>query len=120
MASSTTDLKTVDRAVGAAFLASGIAAVVFGILIVLADASAKIGSGLAWVGPVGSLSGKTDIMVLVFILSWAALHYAFRTRDINLKSVFRTSLILVGVGFLLTFPPFFDIFVNMLKPMFGS
>lgn len=120
MATSTTDLKVVDRAVGAAFLASGIAAVAFGILIVLVDASTKINTALTWVGPVGSLSGKTDIMALVFILSWVILHYAFRTRDVNLKNVFRTSLILVGIGFLLTFPPFFDIFVSMLKPMFGS
>jgi hypothetical protein len=120
MATSTMDLKKVDQAVGAAFLASGIASVTLGVLVVLADASAKINTGLVLVKPVGALSGKTTIEVVVFILSWVIAHYAFRTRDIDLAKVFRTSLILVGVGFLLTFPPVFEIFVNILKPMFGS
>jgi len=114
------DMGAVDREVGAAMLAAGIGSVVLGIMIVLAEASAKINSALVWVKPVGALSGKTTVEIIAFVLSWAVLHYAFRGRAIRLNTVFVTSVVLIGLGFLLTYPPFFELIADSLKPMFGG
>jgi hypothetical protein len=120
MATSNMEMQKVDEAVGAAFLASGIGSVVLGILVVLVDASAKINTGLTWVKPVGALSGKTTIAVAAFILSWVIAHFVFRGRGINLNRMFNISLVLIAVGALLTFPPVTQLFVAVIKPMFGG
>jgi hypothetical protein len=37
------------------------------------------------------------------------LHFAWRRKDMNFRTVLLASLILVGIGFALTFPPIFKI-----------
>ncbi len=110
--------------VAAAFLAAGIGSLVMGISVVLNEASATIrdaigvdfnallqfdrnfglGSG------VGPLSGKVGLAVIAFVASWVIFHIWLRGREVNFRTFFIASLVLVGLGFALTFPPIFLLF----------
>jgi hypothetical protein len=102
--------------VAAAFIAAGIGSVVLGIFIVLNEMSEDISSFLRFdenfgLGSgVGPLSGKVILAVIAFGVSWVILHISLRGREVNFRNAFILSLALVGIGFLLTFPPFFKLF----------
>jgi hypothetical protein len=64
-----------------------------------------VGSG------VGPLSGKVILATIAFFASWIILHLAWRKRDVNLRQAFAATLILVAIGFALTFPPIFTLFL---------
>jgi hypothetical protein len=100
----------------AAFLSAGVGALVLGLMVTLAEASADfatfldfsknygIGSG------VGPLSGKVIIAVAAYLLSFVVLGFALRGREVNFRAVFIATLVLLALGFALTFPPIFEIF----------
>jgi hypothetical protein len=110
--------------VAAAFLAAGVGSLVIGIGVVLNEASATIknaigidfnaflqfdknfglGSG------VGPLSGKVGLAVIAFAASWVVFHLWLRGREVDFRRYFIASLVLVGLGFALTFPPIFLLF----------
>jgi hypothetical protein len=104
------EVSAADRAMGASMIASGIGSLVLGIAIVLAEVNVDIKTFLTWNNGVGPLSGKTGVAVIAFIVSWAALHYAFQRKAINLTTSFFVTLVLVVLGLLLTFPPVFMAF----------
>jgi hypothetical protein len=110
----TVEISAAERAVGAAFIASGIGSTALGLAIVLTEL--KVGAGLkaalTWVGPVGPLSGKTGVAVLAFAISWVALHFAFKKRAISLTTSFIIAVILIVLGLVLSFPPVFDLFAG--------
>jgi hypothetical protein len=113
-----------DGPVVAAFVAAGIASLVLGIGVVLNEASGSIkdatgfdvnaflqfdktyglGSG------VGPLSGKVALAVIAFALSWVVLHIWLRGKEVDFRTGFIVALVLVGLGFALTFPPIFMLF----------
>jgi hypothetical protein len=99
-----------DREVGAALIASGIGSLVLGLTVVGAEASESIRDALIWSDSVGPLSGKTGVAVIAFVLSWLGLHYALKNARLPLMTSFIITLLLVGLGLLLTFPPIFELF----------
>jgi hypothetical protein len=100
----------------AAFLAAGVGAFVLGLMVTLAEASADIKSFLDFsknygIGAgVGPLSGKVVIGVGTYLVTFIVLGFALRGREVAFRKVFIVSLILLGLGFALTFPPIFTIF----------
>ena len=108
----------------AAFVAAGVGSLAIGIGVVLNEASATIknaigvdfnaflqfdknfglGSG------VGPLSGKVGLAVIAFAVSWVLLHLWLRGKEVNFRTGFTTALVLVALGFALTFPPIFLLF----------
>ncbi len=96
--------------VAAAFLAAGIGAFAMGLLTTAAAASAGIAGALNWYRPVGPLSGKSLGAVIVWLIAWILLGSNWRGKEIAFGPVYRWALILVVLGLLLTFPPFFDLF----------
>jgi len=103
----------------AAFLAAGIGAFVLGLTVTLHEAfppgegqtafwdfskTYGIGSG------VGPLSGKVILGTLAYVLSFVGFGFAWRGRDVNLRTVLIVSGILLALGFALTFPPIFEVF----------
>ena len=108
----------------AAFLAAGVASLVMGIGVVLNEASPTIkanfgidvsaflafdknfglGSG------VGALSGKVGLAVIAFVVSWVLFHLLLRGKEVSFGIGFGVALVLVGMGFALTFPPIFLLF----------
>jgi hypothetical protein len=109
-----TQVTVLDREVGAAFIASGIGSFVLGILIVLTEmpSGAGLKSALAFVGPVGPLSGKTTVAVIAFVASWAILHFVFKNRAVKLTTSFIITVVLLALGLLLSFPPVFELFAK--------
>ena len=110
--------------VAAAFLAAGVASLVMGIGVVLNEASASIKNAIgidvnaflqfdknfglgAGVGP---LSGKVGLAVIAFAVSWVVLHFWLRGKEVNFRTYFIAALVLVGLGFALTFPPILKLF----------
>jgi hypothetical protein len=110
--------------VAAVFLASGIASLVIGIGVVLNEASTTIKDAIGvdfnaflqfdknfGIGSgVGPLSGKVGLAVIAFVVSWVVLHFWLRGKEVNFRSYFIASLVLVALGFALTFPPIFLLF----------
>lgn len=102
--------------VAAVFLAAGIGSLVMGILVVLNEVSADISNFLKFdanygLGSgVGALSGKATLSILAFLASWLVLGLLLRGKEVKFGPVLTIALILVAGGFLLTFPPVFEIF----------
>jgi hypothetical protein len=108
----------------AAFVAAGVASVVIGIGVVLNEASAAIKSAMGidfnallqfdknfgFGSGVGPLSGKVGLAVIAFVVSWILLHLWLRGKEVNFRTGFIVALVLVGLGFALTFPPIFKLF----------
>jgi len=102
--------------VAAVFVASGIASLVLGVFVTLNEVSEDINSFLRFdanygLGSgVGPLSGKVALATIAFVVSWVVLHVLWRGKELSFGAVFIVSLILVGLGFALTFPPIFLLF----------
>ena len=96
----------------AAFLAGGIGCFILGLLVTLTEIPALVDlkNGLNWSNPVGPLSGKTGVAIIAFLVSWAVAHFTMKDKDVNLKTYVIVAGVLTALGFLLTFPPFFDLF----------
>ncbi len=104
---------TPDRPEGpisAAIIAAGVGAIALGVLTTLAEASTSISKWLAWSTDVGPLSGKTILAVIVWIVAWAGLHTAMRGTRYETKRALTIALVLIALGVLGTFPPFFQLF----------
>lgn len=96
--------------VAAVMLATGIGAVVLGVLVVLAEASTGIADFLQFSDRVGPLSGKTIFAAASFFVSWGVLDRALRDKDTDLRRVTIIMVAMLALALVLTFPPFFQLF----------
>jgi len=98
----------------AAFLAGGIGCFVLGVLVTLTEMPALVDlkNALNWNDPIGPLSGKTGVAVIAFLLSWVIAHFTMKDKEVNLKTYVIVAGVLTALGFLMTFPPFFDLFAG--------
>jgi hypothetical protein len=94
----------------AAFLSSGIGTLVIGLLTTGAVISEGLKNALNWWNPAGPLTGKTGVGVLAWLISWVILHTLWKDKEADFNKVFIITLILIGLGFVLTFPPVFEAF----------
>lgn len=94
----------------AAILASGIGSMALGLFTTLAEASGAVKTTLNFYNPAGPLSGKTTVAVIVWLVAWGILHGLWKSEEVNFRKVFTAALILIGLGLLGTFPPFFEAF----------
>lgn len=92
----------------AVLLAAGLASFTLGLLSVLTAASARVSDALTLSDRVGELSGLTTASVVVFFGAWAVLGFAWRHADPRLVRVATAAGVLVALGLLGTFPPFFN------------
>jgi hypothetical protein len=105
--------------VAAAFVAAGIGSVTMGVLVIANEVSTDVNNFLKFdanygIGAgVGPLSGKVILTVLAFAVSWVILHLALRGKEVNFNRAFTVALVLVGIGFALTFPPIFEAIVGL-------
>jgi hypothetical protein len=94
---------------GAAILAAGVGAFVLALLALAADKSPGLKAALIFYRPAGALSGVTTLAILVWLTTWALLHWRWRTRDLSLIRINWIAYILLCLSFLLTFPPVVDL-----------
>src|SRR5439155_1632254 len=77
-----------------------------GLITSVAENSKPILDGITFIGPVGSLSGKTSVATASWLAAWSVLHRRWKEQQLDFPRVFGLSLILIGLGLLGTFPPF--------------
>ena len=110
MASRSYESKLPNGPAAAALLAGGIGAAVLGIVTTLSEASEGIAGALRWSTAVGPLSGKVGVTIILYLLSWALLHFSWRGKDVNFRQIATIAFVLLAIGLLGTFPPFFELF----------
>lgn len=96
----------------AAILASGISSLVLGLFTTLAQAIPTISKALNLYDPVGPLSGKTTVAIVIWLLAWAVFHQLWKERQVNFNKVYIATLIMIALGLLGTFPLFYEAFGN--------
>lgn len=86
----------------AAFLASGAACLVLGLLspVTAFDLMPKV----------GPLSGQTMIPAAIFFLVWKGLASLWKERDPATRPVLVSTFGMIALGLVLTFPPVFHLF----------
>jgi len=99
-----------ENKAGAALMACSIACVVFGLTIVISEASSTFKSFLIWSEPVGPLSGKVGSSLIFWLISWVILDKYLSNKQPKGKKLYQISLFLIVISFILTFPPFFRLF----------
>jgi lysylphosphatidylglycerol synthetase-like protein (DUF2156 family) len=108
--------------VAAAFIAAGVGSFAMGLFVVLNEISTDVNNFLRWdanygLGSgVGPLSGKAGMAIVAYLVSWAILHLALRGKEVRWNAALTAALILVALGFLLTFPPVFEILAETFAP----
>jgi hypothetical protein len=113
---SSSDLSTtavVNRTNGsgaAAILSAALGPFALAILALVGDKSAAVKSRLIFYKPMGPLSGVTDIALLIWLVLWVVLEMRWNKRSVALGPICIVSFVLLGLSFLLTFPPIVDIF----------
>jgi hypothetical protein len=113
----TTDIQPKPNGPAAAsILAAGVGTLVLGLMTTLAEASVDIKNALDFsknygIGSgVGPLSGKAIVAVIAYFVAWGIAGYLWRGREVNFGRVFTVTLVLIAIGFALTFPPVFVLF----------
>jgi len=99
-----------NGAAAAAILAAGIGIFAFGAAVCLAQAVKAVGNFFTFSAAVGPLSGKTSAGIVVWVAAWLILGLMWKDRQVSLGKVFSVTLVLIALGLLATFPPFFDMF----------
>ncbi|GIV98376.1 MAG: hypothetical protein KatS3mg057_3033 [Herpetosiphonaceae bacterium] len=97
---------------GAAILSAGIGSALLGFFVVLAEASTTAKQLMTLDAGVGPLSGKTTFAVAGWLIAWAVLHSRWRKQTIDFARITMIALILLGLGLLGTFPPFYMLFAQ--------
>ncbi|MCH8995155.1 MAG: hypothetical protein IH959_09355 [Chloroflexi bacterium] len=92
----------------AAILGGAIGVFVLGFLTALAAVAEGVKEWLVFQNRVGSLSGKSVMTGVVWLVVWATLHLLWQKRDVPFAAVMVVSGVLLVVGNLLMFPPIFE------------
>jgi len=94
----------------AAILSAGVGSATIGLMTTGAVISAGLKSALNWWSPAGSLTGKTGVSVIAWLVTWIVLHVLWKDKDVPLVRVLVVTLVLLALGLLLTFPLVFEAF----------
>ena len=92
----------------AVVLGAGVASFVLGLLSALTAASAAVSDALTLSSRVGDVSGVTTIAACTFFVASASLAIAWRRANPPLVRVAVAAALLLALGLLGSFPPFFN------------
>lgn len=102
----------IDGTAAAALLAAGCGALALGFFTTLNEASASVSDFLRFDDGVGPLSGKTILAAVAYFGSLLVFWLLLRGRETKLTTIVLVSAILLVLGFLGTFPTFFEAFAD--------
>jgi hypothetical protein len=98
--------------VSAALLAAGIGSAVLGLFTFIYELNdtAPFAKSMVWSKAVGGLSGKSGWAIIAFFVAWALLHYLWKDKDTDFGRISTISFVLLAIGLIGTFPPFWHLF----------
>ena len=110
-------ISKVDAAVNtgpaaAAMISGAIGTLVIGLMTTGAEISEGLKNALNIYNPAGPLSGKTSVGVFAWLIAWFLLNYLWKNMDYDIRKAFIITLVIITVGLLFTFPPFFEAFAK--------
>ena len=76
----------------------------------MAELAPRVKNVLNVSNPVGPLSGKTTVAVIVWLIAWYALARRWHARPPVMTSALVATFVLIGVGFVGPFPLCFALF----------
>lgn len=94
----------------AALLAGGVGVCMFGVVVLLSEASSDLAGALNLIESVGPLSGKVTVAIVIWLVSWAILHKVWGRSQVDFSKITWVAFALIIAGFALTFPPIFLLF----------
>lgn len=94
----------------AAILAGGFGTAFFGLMVDLSEWFPPVAKAFTLNKGVGPLSGKTTFGVLGYLVVWFVLAKLWKGKDVDLDKVWAITMVLVALGFIFTFPKWFDLF----------
>lgn len=97
------DGEVANGAALASFLGAGIGAFAMGVIVILNEAGLFVAPALY--APAGGVSGRTTFAVVIWLIGWAVLHSRWKGRQIESRRVHAVTMLLIGLGVFLTFPP---------------
>jgi hypothetical protein len=92
-----------------AILSAGVGAFALAVLAIAGDKSAHIARSLTFYKPTGPLSGVTTAAILIWLFTSGILEWRWRNKTVRAGRINAAALILLGLSFLLTFPPIADL-----------
>jgi hypothetical protein len=92
----------------AAILAASVGSFALGILAFAGDKSVAIKNTLNFYKPTGPLSGVTTSAIVIWLVMWGILEWRWGNKTIVAGRINALALVLLGLSFLLTFPPVVD------------
>ncbi len=91
----------------AAFLAAGFGAFAVGFFVLLNEMG--IFTAPTLYGPAGGVSGRTTFAVVAWLVAWGVLHARWKEREVTAGRVWLATAVLILLGVLATFPPFWTL-----------
>lgn len=98
--------------IAAALLSCGLGCFVLGVLAVAADGSKRLAAALNFHHSTGPLSGVTTVAIVFWLLVWVALAEFWKYKTLAFGRIRVLSFVFLGLGLLLTFPPFGDLLLG--------
>jgi hypothetical protein len=95
-----------NGAAWAAFLAAGIGSFSTGLVIILNETG--IFAVPALYAPAGGVSGRTSLAIAIWLMAWVLLHFRWKDREVPFRWVPVGTIVLVLLGILGPFPPFWS------------
>jgi hypothetical protein len=96
-------LVTTNGAAMAAVLGSGVGSFAVAVFVLLNEAGLFAAPTLY--GPAGGVTGRTTFATIVWLLAWGVLHMRWKSRDVAPGPVLASTVGLVVLGIIGTFPP---------------
>jgi hypothetical protein len=91
----------------AAILSAGVGSFALAVLAMAADKSPRVASSLIFYKP--TVSGVTTAAILIWLFTCGILEWRWRNKTVPARRINAAALILLGLRFLLTFPPIADL-----------
>jgi hypothetical protein len=109
------ELEVIEKPNGpaaAAIIASALGVFFLGLFTTLNEVSERLHDWLVFQNRVGPLSGKTTMAGVLWLVSWVALSVPLWRRNLPLVNVALVAAGLIVLGFIGTFPKFFELFAD--------
>ncbi len=101
-------LEVPNGAAAAAILSAGLGCFCVSLFGLLGDAFPAVAHFFNFYNPTGPLSGVTTTAIIVWLTSWALLIQLWKGKSLPLGKINMIAFSLLGIGLLLSFPPFGD------------